>query len=226
MRAAHAHYRPWPFHCGPTPASGRCEHVLAGHTSKVEAVAVSADGARAVTGSGDARVWDLASGRCEHVLAGHTSWVRAVAVSADGARAVTGSFDRDARVWDLASGRCEHVLKGHTDAVAAVAVSADGARAVTGSDDGTVRLWDLDSGQQIDRWDAEKGVTSIGGSQHLLRVVAGDAAGQVHILDLGGGVAGAAGAAPDSGQTSARDRSGRRRRRSPAEILGFRRQST
>ena len=184
MRAAHAHYRPWPFHCGPTPASGRCEHVLAGHTSKVEAVAVSADGARAVTGSGDARV------------------------------------------WDLASGRCEHVLKGHTDAVAAVAVSADGARAVTGSDDGTVRLWDLDSGQQIDRWDAEKGVTSIGGSQHLLRVVAGDAAGQVHILDLGGGVAGAAGAAPDSGQTSARDRSGRRRRRSPAEILGFRRQST
>ena len=63
--------------------SGRCEHVLAGHT----------DAARAVTGSGDhtARVWNLISGRCEHVLAGHTDAVAAVAVSADGARAVTGS---------------------------------------------------------------------------------------------------------------------------------------
>jgi len=92
------------------------------------------------------------------------------------------------------------VLTGHTGAVEAVAVSADGALAATGSHDSTVRVWNLDSGQQMDRWDAENGITSIGGSQHLLCVVAGDAAGHVHILALGDERVGAAEAAPDSGR--------------------------
>ena len=40
--------------------------VLEGHTSDVRAVALSADGQRAVSGSGDhtLRVWDLKSGNC------------------------------------------------------------------------------------------------------------------------------------------------------------------
>jgi WD40 repeat protein len=133
------------------------------------------------------------------------------------------AFISHALAWNLASGRRQRVLAGHTYMVEAVAVSADGTRAIGSSDDSTVQLWDIDSGQQMDRWDAENGITSIGGSQHLLRVVAGDAAGQVHILALGDERVGAAGAAPDSGHAPAPDRSGRRRRRSLAEIVGFRR---
>ena len=187
-------------------ASGRCEHELTGHTKGVGAVAVSADGTRAVTGSHDrtARVWDLASGRCEHELTGHTDTVWAVAVSADGTRAVTGSDDRTARVWNLASGRCEHELIGHTDTVGAVAVSADGTRAVTGSHDQTARVWNLVAGRQIDEWRAERRIASLGGSLHLLHVVAGDDGGQVHILDLGGELVDAASVAAKAERTSAR----------------------
>jgi WD40 repeat protein len=174
--------------------SGRCEHVLTSHYIWV--VVVSADGSRAVTisPSEGARVWDLASGRCEHVLTDqthgmHTGYyprVMAVAVSADGSRAVTGSGDGTVRVWDLVSGRCEHLLTGHAGSVVAVAVSADGSRAVTGgSADQTVRLWDLISGQQIDQWNCEYDITSLGASLRLLHIAAGDTSGQVHILDLG-----------------------------------------
>ena len=151
--AATARSGPWlrPRRASLTPPGGPLRFILTGHTGGVVAVAVSADGALAVTGSEDldARVWDLASGRCVHVLAGHTGPVQAVAVSADGALAVTGSWDHDARVWNLASGRCVHVLAGHTGRVQAVAVSADGALAVTGSWDHDARVWDLASGRCV-----------------------------------------------------------------------------
>ena len=102
-----------------------------------------------------------------------------------------------------------------------MAVSADGTRAVTGSHDGNVRLWDVAYGQQIDQWDGDSEITSIGGSQQLLRIAAGDATGQVHILDLEDELAGPATAAHTADQTPARDRSPRSKRRSIADILGF-----
>ena len=58
----------------------------------MRAVAVSADGRRAVSGGDDGtvRVWDLDAGTVLHTLTGHDGWVGAVAVSADGRRAVSG----------------------------------------------------------------------------------------------------------------------------------------
>jgi WD40 repeat protein len=74
----------------------------------VNAVAVTADGKRAVSGSSDRtlKVWDLQSGQEERTLSGHAGGVNAVAVTADGKRAVSGSSDRTLKVWDLQSGHC------------------------------------------------------------------------------------------------------------------------
>ena len=85
---------------------GLLKQILTGHTGPVRAVAVSQEGARAISGSDDGtvRVWNLATGQEEAALTGHTDWVRAVAVSQDGARAVSGSDDGTVRVWDLATG--------------------------------------------------------------------------------------------------------------------------
>jgi WD40 repeat protein len=70
-------------------------------------VAVTADGRRAVSASGDhtLRLWDLESGQTLRTLEGHTDWVSAVAVTPDGRRAVSGSRDRTLRLWDLESGK-------------------------------------------------------------------------------------------------------------------------
>ena len=63
---------------------------------KVKSVAVSGDGKRVVSGSGDktVRVWDVETGECLKVMEGHTNWVFSVAVSGDGKRVVSGSGTR------------------------------------------------------------------------------------------------------------------------------------
>ena len=126
-------------------------HTLTGHQYGVRAVAVTGDGTRAVTGSGDrtAIVWDLATGARLHTLTGHLNSVEAVAITGDGTRAVTASGDRTAIVWDLATGARLHTLTGHKGRVGAVAVTGDGARAVTASDDGTAIVWDLATGARL-----------------------------------------------------------------------------
>ena len=87
--------------------------VLEGHTSWVDAVALSADGKRAVSGSWDdtLRVWDLDGQTPPRVLEGHTELVSALALSADGKRAVSGSMDQTLRVWDLDGQAPPRVLK-------------------------------------------------------------------------------------------------------------------
>ena len=108
-------------------------------------MAVTPDGRRAVSGSGDEtlRLWDLESGQtCARSKAIRTR-SRTVAVTPDGRRAVSGSEDKTLRVWDLESGQTLRTLEGHTDSVSAVAVTPDGRRAVSASDDKTLRsgIW-------------------------------------------------------------------------------------
>ena len=131
--------------------SAALERTLSGHTDLVNAVAVTADGQRAVSASADKtlKVWDLASGAVLHTLCGHTDPVTAVAVTADGQRAVSASDDYTLKVWDLASGAELHTLSGHTRSVNAVAVTADGQRAVSASHDHTLKVWDLASGAEL-----------------------------------------------------------------------------
>ncbi len=89
---------------------------LKGHTYNVCAVAITADGKRAVSGSQDKAciMWDLQIGEALQTLKGHTSDVLAVAITADGKRAVSGSKDYTCIVWDLQRGEALQTLKGHT----------------------------------------------------------------------------------------------------------------
>jgi WD40 repeat protein len=81
---------------------------LKGHSGLVETVALSADGKRIVSGSGDAgglgevKVWDAASGQETLTLKGHTGYVLSVALSADGQRIVSGE-DKTVKVWQAAT---------------------------------------------------------------------------------------------------------------------------
>ena len=125
--------------------------VVSAHTGAVWAVAVSRDGARIVTGSGDktARVWDAQTETELLQLKGHTDGVWAAAVTPDGARVVTGSRDKTARVWDARTGDELLQLNGHTNWVLAVAVTPDGARIITGSVDKIAQVWDARTGAEL-----------------------------------------------------------------------------
>jgi WD40 repeat protein len=119
--------RPWLRPLSPTllpPGTGLLR-ILPGYGGSINAVAVTSDGQRAVSGSDDntLTVWDLHSGRELHALAGHAALVNAVAVTSDGQRAVSASDDHTLRVWDLHSGRELHTLAGHADSIRAVVVT-------------------------------------------------------------------------------------------------------
>jgi WD40 repeat protein len=152
-QAAERKVLPWlrPLRPSLTYPGGPLIRMLEGHRDEVFAVAVTADGRRAVSASKDTdlRIWDLASGQTRRPLEGHSGWVHAVAITLDGRRAVSGSGDKKLLVWDLESGQLLHTLEGHHLWVCAVAITPDGRRVVSASEDRTVRVWDLESGQLV-----------------------------------------------------------------------------
>ncbi|BGP47729.1 hypothetical protein JCM10450v2_003594 [Rhodotorula kratochvilovae] len=126
-------------------ATGRCLHVLPGHTSTVRCLRVLDGRPIAVSGSrdGSIRVWDIARGLPLRLLSGHRKSVRAIEVC--GNRIVSGSYDTTARLWDVDTGECLHVFRGHIGEIYSVAF--DGVRVITGSLDSTVRVWSAETGE-------------------------------------------------------------------------------
>lgn len=85
--------------------------IVAQQDACIENLAVTSDGARAVTACGDkAYVW----GDIERTLV-HAGEVIACDISADGRRAVTSSTDGSCAVWDLSSGERTATFSGHND---------------------------------------------------------------------------------------------------------------
>ncbi|NLX96920.1 MAG: AAA family ATPase [Rhodopirellula sp.] len=121
---------------------------LLGHTSLVEAVAISADGQLVVSAGRDQTVrgWDLLTGDTK-VLRGHAGWINALAMTPDGQFAISGGDDQTLRVWNLHSEQCLRTLEGHSVPIHAVAVTPDGQSVVYGGfrPFGRVELgmWDL-----------------------------------------------------------------------------------
>jgi WD40 repeat protein/serine/threonine protein kinase len=130
-------------------ATGDCLRTFAGHTGEVRALALSAGGGVAVSGSDDQtlRVWTSRSETCVGILAGHANRVRAADIGADGRVAVSGSWDKTVRIWDLATRKCVRVLEGHDASVESVCLSADGRFVASGGGDNTLRLWDVAAGK-------------------------------------------------------------------------------
>lgn len=118
---------------------------LRGHGGPVRAVAISADGGEAVSGSFDTSAirWSLARNVAEQVLRFHDAAVNAVAFLPDG-RIVTAGADGKIAIWTAGKTAPDRTLEGHTAPIAAIAVSPDGKTLASASWDRTVRLWPLD----------------------------------------------------------------------------------
>jgi cytochrome c len=120
---------------------------LRGHGGPVRALAVSADGQVAISGSFDSTAirWSLTRNAAEQVLRFHADAVNAVALLGPG-RAATAGADGRIAVWTFGKAEPDAVLEGHTAPIAALAASPDGATLASASWDHTVRLWPLAGG--------------------------------------------------------------------------------
>src|SRR5215471_20914182 len=100
---------------------------LRGHGGPVRALAITADGKTAISGSFDETAirWSLARDAAEQVMRFHDGSVNAVALLADG-RIATAGQDRRVAVWPRGADQPAMVLTGHEAPVAALAASPDG----------------------------------------------------------------------------------------------------
>ncbi|MEA3324138.1 MAG: TIR domain-containing protein [Euryarchaeota archaeon] len=118
------------------------------------------------------------------ILEGHTGSVDAVAVTPDGRYAISGSDDNTLKVWDIESGEEIRTLAGHTSSVDAVAVTPDGRYAISGSYDNTLKVWDIESRQILASFSGDAPFLTCAISADSRTIVAGDASGRVHLLQL------------------------------------------
>ncbi len=120
---------------------------LRGHGGPVRVLAISPDGARAVSGSFDTSAirWSLSRNVAEQVMRFHDGAVNAVAFLKNGG-VVTAGADAHIAIWTIGQQQPDRVFDGHTAPVAGLAVSPDGLLLASASWDHSVRLWSLSGG--------------------------------------------------------------------------------
>lgn len=167
-----------------------CIRTLAGHADRVTSVALTFDGALAVSGSEDRTlgVWDVGSGELLRTLVGHDKWVTAVALTPDGTMAVSAGEDMTVRVWDVHNGTLQRTLEGHTDRVSGVALTPDGIIAVSSSWDKTVRVWHVSNGKLLRTLTGHSGwVTSVAISADGCTTVSASGDGTIRVWNVATG---------------------------------------
>ncbi len=132
------------------PVAGK-DRRLTGLQGPVIAVAVAADGRRAVytTQDGKVHLWDLTTKQKARELGRHQNQVNALALAPDGKVAVSADQVGTAKVWDLAAGKEVRTLVGHQGVVTSIAFAADGRRVAVAGYGPDVKVWDVASGKEL-----------------------------------------------------------------------------
>ena len=121
------------------------------HPDTVPVVAVSPDGALAVTGGGglDARLWDLQTFEEIRRFDGHNGTVVSAAFNSDGTQLVTGGTDGRARVWNVDTGEQIRSFGSYNVPVSNVAFAGEGDEILTATAADGVNKWNTVTGEDL-----------------------------------------------------------------------------
>ncbi len=163
---------------------------IKGHTSWVNSLAVSADGAFLVSGSSDntVRLWKLDEMKEQARWTVKEGEVRSVAISPDGKRIAAGIRYGHVKVWDFESKKEMAAMKAHAGETWAVAFTPDGKTLCSGGGDwnqpGEVRLWDTTTWKERTTLKHTNEVLCLAVSPDGKRLAAGGWDGKVLVWEL------------------------------------------
>ncbi len=128
---------------------GRERLGTAGQVGAVAWIAVSPDGARAITAAADhtARLWDVGTGAELFVFGGYSERVQSAAFAPSGKLALVSDVAGMQKLWDLVTGEEVRQLGAHRGLLSAAFLGSDTAAASASCD--RIAQWDLASGKEV-----------------------------------------------------------------------------
>ncbi len=159
-------------------------HVMEGHKSAVQSLAMSPREPYLVSGSADktVRLWNLETLQSRRRYRGHRDFITALAFAGDGKLFAAAALDGRIRVWSTRSSRTRRQFRGHQGKVAALAFSPVGDLLVSAGEDGTVRLWNLKRGRAVRALTGHTGgATAVAFSHDGQRMASTGANGQIRL---------------------------------------------
>jgi cytochrome c len=129
-------------------AAGASQDVFRGHGGPVRALAISPEGATAISGSFDqsAIIWSISTGSAIAVLRFHDGAVNAAAAIPNGRFATAGEDGRIA-IWKMGESAPLQTFEEHNGPIVALAISPDGQEIASASWDETASVRSLANGQ-------------------------------------------------------------------------------
>lgn len=159
-------------------------HVMEGHKSAVQSLAMSPRDQYLISGSADktVRLWNLETLQSRRRYRGHRDFVTALAFAGDGKLFAAAALDGRIRVWSTRSTRTRRQFRGHQGKVAALAFSPVGDLLVSAGEDGTVRLWDTRRGKAVRALTGHTGgATAVAFAHDGQRLASAGANGQIRL---------------------------------------------
>ncbi len=178
-------------------ATGKELRVVGRHPGTVWSVAFAPDGktlASSARRHGIVRLWDVETGNMVRSYAGHGGGVSRVLFTPDGKQLIAagGSFEPTIIVYAIVTAKPVFRLEGHTGYVDTIALPPAGNVLASAAQDSTTRVWDLATGKERRRWTGAQAsnnrIAFTADGAGLLAVdPAGDAAGELRVLDVATG---------------------------------------
>ncbi len=135
-----------------------------GHASRINAAAITPDGALIATASEDetVRVWETASGKTIRHFQGLLSRATSVAIRPDGKQIATGTEDGSIRLWDLSASDEHRPVSEAGDSLWSAVFNSDGSRFASAGADRKIRVYETASGKLLQTLDGHKAaITSV-----------------------------------------------------------------
>lgn len=125
---------------------------LSGHTALINAVALSDDGAIAVTGGADftIRSWDASSGAQRNVTPPSSASILDLDISPNGQVVASAGTDGTIKTWSISDLELQNSFAGHAGAVYSAAYDEPGNRIASGATDLTGRVWNVTSAALVE----------------------------------------------------------------------------